>query len=191
MRRKSEKLKTIVTSHLNNIKRALIEGEYRLAFLEFLKKQDECRGLYALYDKRSRLHYVGKASDLPTRLNQHLKDKHAESWDYMSLFFLDKSVNVAELEGLVVATTKPKGNTQKPHIGKDLRRELRKFLKSDVNDQINQAIYPEKQKNKKDNLFGRITAKKLKNISQENLAKALGISQGRVSQLINADKKEY
>ncbi len=82
----------------------------------------------------------------------------------MSLFFLDKSANIAELEGLVVATANPKGNTQKPHIGKDLRRELKKFIKTDTNTQINQAIYPEKQKNKPDKLFGRITSKKLKTI---------------------------
>ena len=115
MRRASKKFKTIVASHLNNIKRALLEGEYRLAFLEFLRKQDERRGLYALYDNKGRLHYVGKALDLRSRLDKHLVDKHADSWDYMSLFFLNKSVNIAELEGLVVATSKPKGNKQINH----------------------------------------------------------------------------
>jgi hypothetical protein len=187
----TKKVKTIVTCHLNNVRRALLEGEYRLAFLEFLKSQDGCRGLYALYDNKGRLHYVGKASDLPTRLNQHLVDRHADSWDYMSLFFLNNSVNISELEGLLVATAKPEGNKQKPHIGKDLRRGLEKFLKTDSTNQISQAIYPEKRKNQSDKLFGRITPKKLKTVSQGKLAKALGISQGRVSQLVKKDNNSY
>jgi hypothetical protein len=101
----------------------------------------------------------------------------------MTLFFLSNSANVAELEGLVVATAKPKGSTQKPHIGKDLKPTLRKFLKTDANKQIIQMVYPEKKQS--DELSGRITFKKLKNISQEKLANVLGISQGRVSQLIS------
>lgn len=60
--------KSLVISHLGGIKRALLEGEKRLAFLEFLRQTDDRRGIYALYDSRGRLHYTGKASDLPRRL---------------------------------------------------------------------------------------------------------------------------
>ena len=75
----------LVLSHLNGIKRALLEGEKRPAFLEFLKQTDDRRGIYTLYGRDGRLHYAGKASDLPRRLDQHLNDRLAERWDEMTL----------------------------------------------------------------------------------------------------------
>ncbi|MEW6357519.1 MAG: GIY-YIG nuclease family protein [Planctomycetota bacterium] len=182
--------RSLVLSHLRGIKRALLEGEKRLTFLEFLKQTDDRRGIYALYDSKGRLHYTGKASDLPKRLNQHLKDKHAESWDQMTLFFLSPSANVAELEGLIVATANPPGNTQRPRIGIDRRKELKRFLKKDAMAQIDQAIYPTK-KEKADKLSGRITPKKLRSITQKKLATVLQITPGRVSQIIGAEPKKY
>jgi len=180
---------SLITSHLRGIKRALLDGEKRPAFLEFINQNNERRGIYALYDKRGRFYYVGKASDLPKRLNQHLGDKHSESWDQMTLFFVSKSANIPELEGLVVATAKPPGNSQKPKIGNDMRKSLQKFLKDDAILQINQAIYPEKPK-KPDKLSGRITAKKLKAVSRTKLATVLGITQGRISQLFKDEEKK-
>jgi hypothetical protein len=180
--------RSLITSHLRGIKRALLDGEKRPAFLEFLNQSRDRRGVYALYDKRGRLYYAGKASDLPKRLDQHLGDRHAEGWDQMSLFFVTGSANVPELEGLIVATAKPPENKQKPKIGRDLRRDLRRYLRHDAVLQIDQAIYPG-HRQKPDILSGRITPKRLKNLSQAKLATALGISQGYVSHLINEDKK--
>ena len=180
---------SLVVSHLRGIKRALLEGEKRLAFLEFLRQTDDRRGIYALYDARGRLHYTGKASDLPKRLDQHLKDKHAESWDQMTLFFLSHSANVAELEGMIVAAANPPGNTQKPRIGTDRRKDLRRFLERDAMMQIDQAIYPGR-KESKDRLSGRITPKKLRSVTQTQLASVLGITAGRVSQIIAAEPKK-
>jgi hypothetical protein len=142
-----------------------------------------------LYNKKYKLYYAGKATDLRRRLDQHLKDKHADSWDTMTLFFLVDTANVNELEGLLIATSKPPGNTQKPKIGKDMRKQLKKFLKQDAIEQIEQAIYPDR-KEKQGSLSVRITAKKLKKISQKKLADALDISQGRVSQIWNEDPKK-
>lgn len=190
--KKSKKRKEIslVKSHLGRINRALLEGEKRPAFLEFLRKTADRRGIYVLYDSKNRLHYAGKASDLPKRLDQHLKDKHSESWETMTLFFLSDSADVAELEGLIVAAANPPGNTQKPRIGADRRKELKRFLKQDAMTQIDRVIYPNKKENK-DDLSGRITPKKLKSVRQAKLASSLGISQGRVSQLINDEPKNY
>ena len=84
----------LVLSHLSGIKRALLEGEKRPVFLEYLRQTDDRRGLYTLYDGAGHLHYAGKASDLPRRLDQHLNDRHAESWDEMTLFFLSDSADV-------------------------------------------------------------------------------------------------
>lgn len=102
----------------------------------------------------------------------------------MTLFFVSDSANVAELEGLVIATAKPPGNTQKPKIGQDLRKSLRLHLRDDATTQIDQAIYPERFKTP-DRLFKRITTKRLKALRQSKLATVLGISQARVSQLLS------
>jgi len=79
-RQKRTSSSALVLSHLSGIKRALLEGEKRPAFLEFLRQTDDRRGLYTLYDHTGRLYYAGKASDLPRRLDQHLSDRLADSW---------------------------------------------------------------------------------------------------------------
>jgi AraC-like DNA-binding protein len=163
-----------------------LEGEKRPAFLAFLDGNLTVKqGIYALYDRKDRLYYCGKASDLPARLNQHLKDRHGESWDKMTLFQVAKTVNVPHLEGLVIAAARPPGNKQRPKIGQDLRRRLRQFLRHDAVLQIDDAVYPERS-TKADVLANRITTKKLGTISQSALARVLGISQSRVSQLFKA-----
>jgi hypothetical protein len=191
-KRTRKRANSLVASHLGGIKRALLEGEKRPAFLEFLKQHaPAARGLYALYDKKGRLYYTGKASDLQQRLNQHLKDKHGDSWDRMTLFVVSNSANVSELEGLVIATAKPPGNKQKPKIGQDLRKSLRRHLRDDATVQIDQAIYPERAKTA-DRLLERITMKRLRSVGQNKLATVLGISQPRVSQLFSrGELREY
>ena len=68
---------SLISSHLSGIKRALLEGEKRATFLDFLNTALPARqGIYLLYDKKGRLYYAGKASDLARRLNQHLRDRH-------------------------------------------------------------------------------------------------------------------
>lgn len=187
-RRKTKGPGSLIAGHLSGIKRALLEGEKRASFLDFLDRELPAKqGIYSLYDKKGRLYYSGKASDLPRRLNQHLRDRHGDSWDRMTLFHVANSANVAELEGLVVAAARPPGNKQKPKIGQDLRKKLKQYLRRDAALQIDQAIYPERQ-HKSDSLARRITTKKLTAMGQGRLAKALGISQPRVSQLFRSGK---
>lgn len=186
-RRKNRKAGALISAHLGGIRRALLEGEKRPAFLAFLDSNLPAKyGIYALYDKNGRLYYSGKASDLPTRLNQHLKDRHSDSWETMTLFLVSKSTNVAQLEGLVIAAAQPPGNKQRPKIGQDLRQKLSQYLKGDAAAQINDAIYPERS-TPRDVLAGRITTKKLREVSQARLASVLGISQPRISQLLKAN----
>ena len=106
----------------------------------------------------------------------------------MTLFFLAGSADVAELEALVIAAANPPGNKQRPKAGIDRRKELKTFLKQDAVKQIDEAIYPNKPE--KDKLAGRITPKKLKSVTQAQLARALGITPPRVSQLIAEDPKK-
>ena len=190
-RKKKHTVASLVAAHLGGIQRALLEGDKRPAFLAFLDGHLPAKqGIYALYDKKGGLYYAGKASDLPSRLNQHLKDRHGESWDRMTLFMVAKKANVAQLEGLVIAAARPPGNKQKPKIGQDLRRSLRQYLKKDAALQIDAAVYPDK-KGPADALAKRITTKKLRTVSQARLAAVLGISQPRVSNLFkkNAIRK--
>jgi hypothetical protein len=194
-KKRKSRARTLVVSHLGGIKRGLLEGEKRPAFLEFLRQTGDRRGLYTLYDHTGRLYYAGKASDLPRRLNQHLNDRHASSWDEMTLFFLSDSADIAELEGLLLAATRPPGNKQRPRIGSDRRKELKRFLRQDAMEQIDQVVYPHKirpeKEEKSDSLSGRITPKKLKALKQSKLASVLGVSQGRVSQLVSKEPNKY
>ena len=172
--RKRKPTDSLISGHLSGIKRALLEGEKRATFLAFLNTELPAKqGIYALYDKAGRLYYAGKASDLARRLDQHLRDRHGESWDRMTLFHVANFADVAELEGLVVATARPPGNRQKPKIGQDLRKRLSQHLKQDAVIQIQQAIYPERQQ-KGDQLSRNITVKKLAAVGQSRLAKVLG-----------------
>lgn len=182
-RKKKRPVPSLVSAHLGGIKRALLEGDKRPAFLAFLGSNLPVKhGIYALYDKKGRLYYSGKAADLAKRLNQHLRDRHGESWDRMTLFIVGDTLNVGQLEGLVVAAARPPGNKQTPKIGQDLRRSLSKYLRQDAVQQIEDAVYPERQR-REDSLARRITTKKLRAISQARLAAVLGISQPRVSRL--------
>jgi len=185
--KKSRKISSLISAHLGGIGRALLEGEKRPAFLAFLDSNLSARhGIYALYDKKGRLYYAGRASDLPKRLNQHLRDKHADSWTTMTLFQVVRSSNVSHLEGLVIAAARPAGNTQRPKIGQDLRRSLQQYLRRDAAAQIEDAVYPDRQV-QADALARRITINKLRATSQHSLAKVLGISQPRVSQLFRTN----
>ena len=94
-----------------------------------------------------------------------------------------------------MAEAHPPSNKQKPRVGSDRRRELKRFLRKDAIEQIDQVVYPHKIHPRKEEslgtLSGRITPKKLKGVKQAKLAMVLGISQGRVSQLVNAEPNNY
>lgn len=190
-RKRTRNKPSLIVGHLSGIKRALLEGEKRAAFLAFLDEQLPVKqGIYALYDRRGRLYYAGKASDLPRRLNQHLRDRHGDSWDRMTLFHVANSARVGELEGLVVATASPPGNKQKPRVGQDLRKQLSRYLKQDAANQIAQAVYPERP-HKQDALSRHITVNRLRSIGQAQLGRVLGVSQPRVSRLMRSGEIKH
>jgi hypothetical protein len=100
-------------------------------------------------------------------------------------FLVAKAANVAQLEGLVVAAARPPGNKQKPKIGQDLRKSLKRYLRQDAIQQIDEAVYPDREPSK-GALARRITTKKLRSVSQARLARTLGITQPRVSVLFKS-----
>ena len=87
------------------------------------------RGIYALY-RRSRLYYVGLASDLRSRLKAHLRDRHAGKWDSFSLYLTETLEHLRELEALALRITMPKGNKSKTKFAGS--RDLRRYFKSKV-----------------------------------------------------------
>jgi len=68
--------------------------------------------VYALY-RGDELYYVGLASDLRSRLAQHLRDTHADGWDRFSLYLTVDDGHMRELEALVMRIARPPGNKQR------------------------------------------------------------------------------
>jgi len=83
-------------------------------------------GVYSLY-KRDRLYYVGLASNLRGRLDQHLRDRHKGLWDNFSVYLTLDSGFMKELESLVLRIAEPKGNKQRGKFTK--AQSLLKTLK--------------------------------------------------------------
>ena len=66
-----------------------------------------------------------------------------------------------------------------------MRKSLRRFLREDAILLINQQIYPELQRSM-DTLSRHLTTRKLKSVSQAELARVLGVSRSRVYNLFRA-----
>jgi hypothetical protein len=66
----------LVCQNLENISRDALE-KYQSIIRQYVRRRN---GVYALY-RRGKLHYVGLASNLRSRLGHHLRDRHQDSWD--------------------------------------------------------------------------------------------------------------
>ena len=88
-------------------------------------------GVYSLY-KRDRLYYVGLASNLRGRLDQHLRDRHKGLWDNFSVYLTLESGFMKELESLVLRIAEPKGNKQGGNFVK--AQDLRKMFDQRIDD---------------------------------------------------------
>ncbi|HMV26476.1 MAG TPA: hypothetical protein PLG25_02435 [bacterium] len=66
------------------------------------------------------MYYVGLATDLRTRVKQHLKDRHSDKWDTFSLYLIKNVHFLKELESLILHITHPKGNVQRGRFAKSL-----------------------------------------------------------------------
>lgn len=111
----------LVCQHLEKISRKLIE-DYPEVIREYVRGR---HGIYALY-RQNRLYYVGLASNLPFRLQHHLRDRHGETWDRFSIYLTISDAHLRELESLVLKISNPKGNVQAGKFirSQDLRRAV-------------------------------------------------------------------
>ena len=119
------KEKQLVSQYLENISREALE-KYQSIVRNYVRDR---QGVYALF-RRGKLYYVGLAHNLRSRLQTHLRDHHADSWDRFSVYLTIGAAHLKELEALVLRIIKPKGNKLK---GKFLKAEnLRRKFAYDI-----------------------------------------------------------
>jgi hypothetical protein len=189
-KRRSRRSSPLVTKHLSEISRALLEGENKEKFAAFLKEHEK-RGLYALYKKNSELYYVGRASNLLSRLSTHRSDLHGKNWDKLAIYILDGKLSLHDVESLLIAVSKPDGNKNRGRLKGDLKKALKESMKTAAVEEIEASLYPN-QEPKQTKKNRRITEKKIEAfIKEKGVAKTasiLDVSQGRISQL-RGDKR--
>jgi predicted GIY-YIG superfamily endonuclease len=117
----------LVSQHLENIARDALE-KYQDIVRRYVRRR---QGVYALY-RRNKLYYIGLASNLRSRLNRHLTDRHKGSWDRFSVYLTIGDTHLKELESLILRVVKPKGNKQKGKFLKseDIRRKFARDIRS-------------------------------------------------------------
>ena len=125
------KAKHLVVEHLEDISWIVLR-DYRQVVKEMIRGYS---GIYALY-RRNKLYYVGLASNLMSRLDQHLKDKHKGKWDRFSVYLTVHNEHMKELESLVLRIVSPSGNTVSGKLPKSAnqRRALNQLIKGHDDD---------------------------------------------------------
>ena len=124
---------SLVCQHLENISREALE-KYQDIIRQYVRRR---QGVYALY-RRGKLHYVGLASNLRSRLAHHLKDRHRDSWDRFSVYLTIGDSHLKELESLILRIVKPIGNKLKGKFQKseDIRRRFARDVRTYQRDEL-------------------------------------------------------
>jgi len=128
------KNKQLVSQYLENISRDALEN-YQEIIRGYVRDR---QGVYALY-RRRKLYYVGLARNLRSRLNSHLKDHHAKSWDTFSIYLTIGETHLKELESLILRIIQPSGNKLKGKFvnAEDLKREFKAAMRTHYNQKMN------------------------------------------------------
>jgi hypothetical protein len=101
----SKKPRGLVLGHLERISSAVFV-QFKQVITEMVGGKN---GIYALY-RNKRLYYVGLATNLKSRVNQHLKDRHAGRWTHFSLYLVRSEKHMKDLESLCLRIADPEGN---------------------------------------------------------------------------------
>jgi hypothetical protein len=96
----------LVRAYLERVSGRLLEAPHRALIAGLIRGH---AGVYALY-KSDRLYYVGLAKNLMSRVNHHLKDRHAKRWDKFSVYLTSESEHMKPLESLLLRIAQPTGN---------------------------------------------------------------------------------
>jgi hypothetical protein len=103
---KMAKRTPLVCQQLENISREAL-GKYQDIIRQYVRRR---HGVYALY-RRGKLHYVGLASNLRSRLAHHLRDRHQDSWDRFSVY-----LTIVTHLALILRIVKPMGKKVKDKL---------------------------------------------------------------------------
>src|SRR4030043_1181188 len=127
----------LVCQQLENISREAL-GKYQDIIRQHVRRR---HGVYALY-RRGRLHYVGLASNLRSRLGHHLKDRHQDSWDRFSVYLTIGDTHLKGLEALILRIVKPAGNKVKGKFAKceDIRRKFARDVRRNQREELRSLL---------------------------------------------------
>ena len=103
-------------------------------------------GIYALYDKK-KLYYVGLSIDLKKRVKEHTEDGHAKKWNNFSIYIINKTKFLKDVETILLRVIDPPGNTVKGKIPK--LKSLQKVLKKAAKQKVSEAKKEAKEAKKK------------------------------------------
>jgi len=121
----AKRQKHLVIQHLEDVSSDILEAHPRI-INDYIKGRN---GIYALYNAE-KLYYVGLATNMRTRLKQHLNDRHSGLWNRFSLYITKGDQHLRALESLVLHIAKPEGNVQKMKLiqSADLALDLEKKI---------------------------------------------------------------
>lgn len=128
-----QRRKSLVCQHVERLSSATLET-YSDMFRNIVGRR---HGVYALY-RKGKLYYVGLASNLRSRLNTHLKDRHKGLWDQFSVYLTIDDSHLRELESLVLRIAQPKGNKQtgkfarSVNVMKEIRARVREQQRNEL-----------------------------------------------------------
>lgn len=121
----SKKTNAIVRGYFERVSWSVLD-KYRPIIKDMIRGH---AGVYALY-KGEKLYYVGLASNLMSRVNHHLKDRHKGKWDRFSVYLTIDDEHIRPLEALMLRVINPKGNKVKGSLrgAQDMVRPLKRRM---------------------------------------------------------------
>jgi hypothetical protein len=189
---KSKTARNLIVAHLKGMSRSLLEGKYGDSVR--LKLGCKGQGLYVLYKPSGEIYYVGRGKDVGARLEDHRSNLHADNWQKMACFIFKPSVNVEELERLVIAITDPPGNKQKGRLTGDLKSEIAREVLGQQRKEFQIGFGDGKWQAEIEDKRYRLTVKKLrfwlKKVGNRKASTTLGISPNYLSNR-RQDLKEF
>ena len=139
---KSGRAVNLVTNRLENVSKDVFTQHFAL----ITELVGDSPGIYALYDGDD-LYYVGKSSELRTRVRHHLKDRHVASWTHFSLYLVSHEEHIHEIESLLVRIANPKGNRIVPR-GKSagmLVKKLKSLIRKRQKEELTRLFAPNRK----------------------------------------------
>ena len=134
----------ILTEKLEDISKKIFFSKHKKILIQYIGNKPR---VYALYNENE-LYYVGRASNLANRINQHLKDSHSKLWTRFSAYFTKKAEFANDLEAVIISIARPKGNKRNEKIRKGIRLKdiIRKAIKEEQQKELRELGLAKKQK---------------------------------------------